>query len=80
MALRKGNLRVAVALLGRTATFPAALEDFHMRLSHTVAFAATLALPLLAGCTVNNPPSQPVVVQQQPAAVIAAPPVVLQRY
>ncbi len=50
-----------------------------MRLSHTFAFAATLALPLLAGCTVNNPPSQPVVVQQPPA-VIAAPPVVLQRY
>ncbi len=51
-----------------------------MRLSHTFALAATLALPLLAGCTVNNPPTQPVVVQQQPAAVIAAPPVILQRY
>jgi len=55
-----------------------------MRLSHTVAFAAILALPLLAGCTVNNPPSQPVVVQQPtavvPSAVIAAPPVILQRF
>jgi len=51
-----------------------------MRLSHSFAFAAILALPMLAGCTVNNPPTQPVVVQQQPAAVIAAPPVVLQRF
>jgi len=56
-----------------------------MRLSQTVALAAILALPLLAACTVNTPPSAPVVVQQQPSvvvpgAVVAGPPAVfLQR-
>ena len=52
-----------------------------MRLSHTVTLAALVAMPLLAGCTVNNPPASPVVMQQpQPAVVVAPPPVVLQRY
>ena len=55
-----------------------------MRLSHSFALAATLALPLLAGCPVNTPSSQPVVLQQpsvvMPSPVIAAPPVILQRY
>ena len=69
---------------GKNRCLSRGLEDFPMRLSHTVAFAAILALPLLAACTVNNPPSQPVVVQQPtavvPSAVIAAPPVILQRF
>jgi len=56
-----------------------------MRLSQTTALACLLALPLLAACTVNNPPSavSPVVVQQPAPAVMVpapAPPVVLQRF
>jgi len=44
--------------------------------------APIYAPPLLAGCTVNNPPAQPVVMQQ-PVAIspaVAPPTVVLQRY
>ena len=55
-----------------------------MRLSHCAALAATLALPMLAGCTVNNPPASPVVVQERvvvPGSTVVQPaPVVLQRY
>jgi hypothetical protein len=50
-----------------------------MRLS----LAALMALPLLAACTVNNPPAPtPVVVQERPVQpqVVTPPPVVLQRY
>lgn len=56
-----------------------------MRLSQTTALACLLALPLLAACTVNNPPTStaPVVVQQPTPSIVTpapAPPVVLQRY
>lgn len=50
-----------------------------MRLS----LATLLALPLLAACTVNNPPAAtPIVVQERPVQpqVVMPPPVVLQRY
>lgn len=59
-------------------------ENFPMRLSPLIALSATLAAPLLAGCTVNNPPAAPVVVQERVVVpsqtVVTAPPVVLQRY
>ncbi len=55
-----------------------------MRFSHATALAVTLALPLLAGCTVNNPPASPVVVQERVVVpsqtIVTQPPVVLQRY
>ena len=55
-----------------------------MRLSPFLALAATLSAPLLAGCTVNNPPAAPVVVQERvmvPSQTVVTPaPVVLQRY
>ena len=54
-----------------------------MRLSHPAALAMTLALPVLAGCTVNNPPASPVVVQERVVVpsqtVVTQPPVVLQQ-
>ena len=63
---------------------PPFLEDFPMRLSPLVALAAvTLAAPILAACTVNNPPSSPIVVQERvvvPNQTVVSPPVVLQRY
>lgn len=54
-----------------------------MRLSPLVAIAVTLAAPLLAACTVNNPPASPTVVQERvvvPNQTVVSPPVVLQRY
>ena len=54
-----------------------------MRLSPLAALAVTLSAPLLAACTVNNPPASPVVVQERvavPTQIVTPPPVVLQRY
>jgi hypothetical protein len=54
-----------------------------MRFSPAFALAALLSAPLLAACTVNNPPAAPVIVQERvamPTQIVTPPPVVLQRY
>jgi hypothetical protein len=54
-----------------------------MRLSPALALGLLLGAPLLAACTVNNPPAAPVIVQERvavPAQIVTPPPVVLQRY
>jgi hypothetical protein len=55
-----------------------------MRLSHGLVLTVTLAMPLLAGCTVNTAPAPtPVVAQERvvvpSSTVVAQPPLVVQR-